>query len=283
MRPLASLLSQPPSPTFRYAASDDQPVYGPSATSTSTSGAMRQVYSADAWGERWHSTTGRSLSILNEYNQLYQTRGYKSYKKSLKPLNTTASWKAAAPFIPKKTLDPNSKAQESRKEQGPIVDSCIPPVPTAPKPEEYRKSGRVTGPYRLELQPIFAAVEIAGTQFKVTVDDVIFVNQLHGCDVNDVLDLDRVMLLGSRGKTVIGRPYVPDASVMVAVEEHFRDGKVHIFKKRRRKRHRVYKTARSHLMTLRVLAIRSKDLDTLKTAQGLPIQWETEETDVSLT
>lgn len=29
-------------------------------------------------------------------------------------------------------------------------------------------------------------------------DDVLFVNQLHGVDINDVLQLDRVMLLGSR-------------------------------------------------------------------------------------
>ena len=200
-------------------------------------------------------------------------RGYKSYKKSLKPLNTTASWKAAEPYLPNRTQPPTSPAQP----QSPIVDSCIPPVPQAPKPDEYLRVGRVTGPYRLELQPLFAAVEIAGTQFKVTVDDIIFINQLPGCDINDVLELDRVMLLGSREKTVIGRPYVPNASVLVAVEEHFRDGKVHIFKKRRRKRHRVYKTTRSHLMTLRVLAVRSQDLNTLNTAQSLPIQWEDKE------
>lgn len=29
-------------------------------------------------------------------------------------------------------------------------------------------------------------------------DDVLFVNQLHGVDINDVLQLDRVMLLGSK-------------------------------------------------------------------------------------
>ena len=60
----------------------------------------------------------------------------------------------------------------------------------------------------------------------MTPDDIIFVNQMPVVEVNEVISLGRVMLLGSRAQTVIGRPYVPGASVIVAVEEHFRDGKV---------------------------------------------------------
>lgn len=243
-----------------------------SASSASTSEqAIRS--SSHAWGQEW--TSPSSL----EYKQFHQLRGYKSYKKSLKPLNTTANWKAAEPYLNRKEL-PKNIAQDRSQPQGPIVDSCIPPVPEAPKPIEYQKVGQVTGRYNLELQQVFAVIQIAGTQFKVTVDDVFFTNQLHGCDINDVLELRQVMLLGSSDKTIIGRPYIPDASVLVAVEEHFRDGKVHIFKKRRRKRHRVYKTARSHLMTLRVLAVRGIEPargDELKTDQVLPIRWNANE------
>lgn len=39
-------------------------------------------------------------------------------------------------------------------------------------------------------------------------------------------------------QTLIGRPYIPGATVLVAVEEHFRDGKVHVFKRQPRKRYR---------------------------------------------
>ena len=69
-------------------------------------------------------------------------------------------------------------------------------------------------------------VPIVVLPVQVTPDDIIFVNQMPGVEVNEVLSLGRVMLLGSRAQTVIGRPYVPGASVIVAVEEHFRDGKV---------------------------------------------------------
>lgn len=60
----------------------------------------------------------------------------------------------------------------------------------------------------------------------MTTDDVLFVNQLKGVAVNDVVALERVLLLGSRAETVVGRPYVPGGVVLAAVEEHFRDGKV---------------------------------------------------------
>ena len=69
-------------------------------------------------------------------------------------------------------------------------------------------------------------MQLTGKQFKVTADDIIFVNHLGDVAVNDVVALDRVMLLGTVDRTVIGRPYVPGARVLAAVEEHFRDAKV---------------------------------------------------------
>ena len=50
--------------------------------------------------------------------------------------------------------------------------------------------------------------------------------------------LPRVLMLGTPGRTVLGRPYVPTAEVLVVVEEQVRDAKVIIFKKRRRKNSR---------------------------------------------
>ncbi len=198
----------------------------------------------------------------------------------MKPLNTAASWKAAKPFLSfaAQPLDRQQQEEAQRTGKAPIVDSCIPAIPEVPKPELYRRAGVLTGQYSLELQKVFAVVELGGTQFKVTPDDVFFVSTLHGTDVNDVLELSGVMLLGSRGQTVIGRPYVPGASVLVAVEEHFRDGKVHVFKRNPRKRYRKYMTTRPHLTTLRVLEVRG-----IEPAPGdlvmqapLPIAWGTD-------
>ncbi|GAX80626.1 hypothetical protein CEUSTIGMA_g8061.t1 [Chlamydomonas eustigma] len=232
------------------------------------------------------STSGQSVMAshfslsapLSFYNQ--QFRGYKSNKRSLKPLNNAASWKAAEPFLPPHRG--SSEESDIRRETGQsaLVDSCIPPVPEVPKPEPFRRVGVIKGQYNLELQNVFAVVEAGGTQFKVTTDDVFFVNYLRGAEVNDVLELPGVMLLGNRGQTIIGRPYIPGASVLVAVEEHFKDGKVHVFKRKPRKRYRRYKGERQLLTTLRVLKIKGI-LPVPKGTEGtnpLPITWVRQDT-----
>ncbi|WOL14576.1 50S ribosomal protein L21, mitochondrial [Canna indica] len=52
------------------------------------------------------------------------------------------------------------------------------------------------------------------------------------------LTLNRVLMMGSRTETIVGRPIVPDAAVHGVVEEHALDAKVIIFKKKRRKNYR---------------------------------------------
>lgn len=91
-------------------------------------------------------------------------------------------------------------------------------VPAPDVPAMYTVAGRVTGEYGVQPKRVFAVVEVGGTQFKVTPDDVIVTERLRGVDVNDKLALPRVLLLGSEEQTVIGRPYVPEAYVTAAVE-----------------------------------------------------------------
>lgn len=171
-------------------------------------------------------------------------------------------------------LSDSTRLHRSRYQRAPIVDTCIPPVPEVPTPDLFSVVGSITAPYTLRPEKVFAVVELGGTQFKVTTDDVIFVNQLPGMDVNDVISLDRVLLLGSRTQTVIGRPFVPNSCVLMAVEEHFRDGKVHVFKKKAKKRYRRYYGPRPNLTTLRVLQIHGIDPapgDELVVVDPLPI------------
>ena len=85
-------------------------------------------------------------------------------------------------------------------------------------PPMFSVTGRVSGPYAVQPKQVFAVVEVGGTQFKVTPDDVIVTEKLRGADVNDTLSLPRVLLLGSEEATVIGRPYIPGAYVTAAVE-----------------------------------------------------------------
>ena len=67
--------------------------------------------------------------------------------------------------------------------------------------------------------------------------------------------MQRVLMLGTKERTVLGRPFVPLASVLAVVEEQVRDAKVIIFKKRRRKSSRRTNGHRQQLTALRVLDI----------------------------
>ncbi|GIL91256.1 hypothetical protein Vretimale_9947 [Volvox reticuliferus] len=221
---------------------------------------------------RWPGVGGTVINV----------RGYKSNKRSLKPLNTAASWQAIQPLMAtqqqrQEVLGEPVKLLRRRWQPklGPIVDTCLPPIPKVPVPIEYKRVGVIVGQYNLKPERTFAVVQLAGTQFKVTTDDIIFVNQLPDVEVNDVLALDRVMLLGSRAETIVGRPYVPGATVLAAVEEHFRDGKVHVFKKKRRKRYKKYQAPRPNLTTLRILQVRGiipASGDELAMVPELPIE-----------
>jgi large subunit ribosomal protein L21 len=64
----------------------------------------------------------------------------------------------------------------------------------------------------------FAVVEVGPTQFRVSQGDTIVTEKLRGVDINDRVSLNRVLMLGSRHETIIGRPTIPQAVVTAAVE-----------------------------------------------------------------
>ncbi|XP_010438104.1 PREDICTED: 50S ribosomal protein L21, mitochondrial [Camelina sativa] len=114
-----------------------------------------------------------------------------------------------------------------------------------------KPSERLFKPY----EPVFAIVQIGSHQFKVSNGDSIFTEKLKFCDINDKLELTKVLLLGSAGQTIIGRPILPDATVHAVVEEHALDEKVLIFKKKRRKNYRRTRGHRQELTKLRITDI----------------------------
>ncbi|KAA8519795.1 hypothetical protein F0562_014115 [Nyssa sinensis] len=104
-------------------------------------------------------------------------------------------------------------------------------------------------------EPVFAIVQIGSHQFKVSNGDCVYTERLKFCEVNDKLVLNRVLMVGSRTQTIIGRPILPDAAVHAVVEEHALDAKVIIFKKKRRKNYRRTKGHRQELTKLRITDI----------------------------
>lgn len=164
--------------------------------------------------------------------------------------NTTVCGLLAMAMGECQTVLQSSRYATSGLAQEPTVRQ---PLPTPPP---YMRTDKVIdAPYKIQPKRVFAVVDVGGTQYKVTPDDVVVTEKLSGLDINDIIRLERVLLLGSPSETIIGRPYIPGACVTAAVEEQFLDGKVIIFHKRRRKNSRRTKGHRQPLTTLRILEI----------------------------
>lgn len=85
---------------------------------------------------------------------------------------------------------------------------------------------------------MYAIIEIAGQQFKVTKDQKVFVHRLNN-ERGDVVEFDNVLLIDQDGKVKVGTPVVEGAKVTAEVVSHVKGDKVIVFKKRRRKGYRV--------------------------------------------
>ena len=81
---------------------------------------------------------------------------------------------------------------------------------------------------------MYAIVEIAGKQFKVSQDQQLYTPQLK-VKAGDTVTFDSVLLLGGNEEVVIGMPRVAGAQVLGKVLDHVRGDKVIVFKKKRRK------------------------------------------------
>ena len=84
---------------------------------------------------------------------------------------------------------------------------------------------------------MYAIVEIAGQQLKVSKDRFVYVNKLTD-DEGAALTFDKVLLTDDEGSIQVGAPYVSGATVSGTVLGHVKGTKVIIFKKKRRKGYR---------------------------------------------
>lgn len=112
---------------------------------------------------------------------------------------------------------------------------------------------------RIKQQGAFAVVQVGSHQFKVTPGDMIYTEKLKHADINDKLLLNKVLLMGSSKQTIIGRPNIPEAGVLAAVEEIALDAKIIVFKKKRRKNYKRTNGHRQELTRLRILQIEGID------------------------
>ena len=98
---------------------------------------------------------------------------------------------------------------------------------------------------------MYAIVEIAGQQFKVTKDQKLYVHRLNeerGANV----EFTQVLLVDADGQIKVGAPVVEGAKVVAEVVSHVKGEKVIVFKKKRRK---GYQTLNGHRQELTKISI----------------------------
>lgn len=90
---------------------------------------------------------------------------------------------------------------------------------------------------------MYAIVDIAGKQFKVSKDQYLFAPKMKEKEAGATVEFDNVLLLDEDGKVSVGDPVVKGAKVNAKVVEHVKGDKVLVFKKKRRK---GYKKKQGH-------------------------------------
>ncbi len=98
---------------------------------------------------------------------------------------------------------------------------------------------------------MYAIVEIAGQQFKVSKDLKVYVHRLANEEGSKV-SFDKVLLLDDNGSITLGAPAIEGASVEAKVLSHLKGDKVIVFKKKRRK---GYKKRNGHRQYLTQIVI----------------------------
>lgn len=103
---------------------------------------------------------------------------------------------------------------------------------------------------------MFAIVDIAGFQEKVSVGDTLSV-PLQDAEEGKKLVFSNVLLIAKDGDVSIGKPFIDGASVEVKVLGHGKSRKIRVFKMRRRKRYMRTKGHKQQNTTIEVTGIKA--------------------------
>ena len=109
-----------------------------------------------------------------------------------------------------------------------------------------------------------AIVKISGKQYSVEKDTKLFVDKLQEKEGAKV-KFDDVLMVDNGKDTKIGNPLVVGASVEAKIVKHFKDKKVIVFKKKRRKGYKVKNGHRQHLTKIKIENISLKKPSVKKT------------------
>jgi large subunit ribosomal protein L21 len=104
---------------------------------------------------------------------------------------------------------------------------------------------------------VYAIVDIAGKQFRISEKDVLSVPRLAGSEGEKIV-LDKILLLSSDKGVKVGKPLVAGAKIHASILAHDRDKKILVFKRKRRKGYRVKKGHRQDITKIEIEKISAK-------------------------
>lgn len=85
---------------------------------------------------------------------------------------------------------------------------------------------------------MYAIVDIAGKQFKVSKDQYVYAPKMEG-DAGTAVEFNQVLLLDNNGSVQVGAPTLAGVKVAGKILEHVKGDKEIVFKKKRRKGYAV--------------------------------------------
>ncbi len=103
---------------------------------------------------------------------------------------------------------------------------------------------------------MYAIFESGGKQHRAEPGQRVALERLHAAE-GDEVSFDRVLLVRDpgTGEMKVGTPYVEGATVSATVLSHYRDPKIRVFKRKRRKGYRKLQGHRQDRVQVRIEAI----------------------------
>ena len=98
---------------------------------------------------------------------------------------------------------------------------------------------------------MFAVIKTGGKQYRVEQGDMIEIEKLD-IEAGNKVTFDEVLLVENNGEMLIGTPFVDKAQVKAVVLESFKDQKVIVFKKKRRKQYKKKTGHRQQLLRVKI-------------------------------
>tara|TARA_B100000989_G_scaffold198123_1_gene149649 strand:- start:1310 stop:1711 length:402 start_codon:yes stop_codon:yes gene_type:complete len=108
-------------------------------------------------------------------------------------------------------------------------------------------------------------VKISGKQYNVQKNTKLFVDKLQEKEGSKIT-FDNVLMVDNGSKTKIGNPVVTGVSVEAKIVKHFKDKKVIVFKKKRRKGYTVKNGHRQQMTEIVIEKVNEKSVSKSKVA-----------------